>query len=71
MAQFDKNNFKNIISEIEQMETKKENIWVPIGILEYMYNDFKGYIDNYFSIESNRDIDQLWDNLWKQSNNYP
>lgn len=71
MAQFDKNNFKNIISEIEQMETKKENIWVPIGILEYMYNDFKGYIDNYFSIESNRDVDQLWDNLWKQSNSYP
>lgn len=42
MARFQKNNFYLVIYEIEQMEKGGENIWVPIGILEYMYNDDNG-----------------------------
>lgn len=48
LARFSKNNFKMIIREIEAMEAADQNIWVPIGILEYMFDDYIGYIDNYF-----------------------
>ena len=61
MAKFSKNNFVMVIREIETMEAADQNIWVPIGILEYMFDDYIGYIDNYFhSDPSIRDIDQLW-----------
>ena len=42
MSKFHKTNFKKIISEIEKMELEDQNIWVPIGILEYMYDDDYG-----------------------------
>lgn len=50
-----------IIHEIEDMEAADQNIWVPIGILEYMFDDHVGYIDNYFhQAKEQRDVDQLW-----------
>ena len=51
-----------IIHEIEEMEAADQNIWVPIGILEIMYNDYTGIIDNYFH-SKDRDIDKLWEDL--------
>ena len=46
------------------MEQKDENIWVPIGILEWMYQDVIGYIDEYFHTPiEKRDIECLMDNL--------
>lgn len=48
MAKFDKDNFEKMIIYIESMEMKHENIWIPIGILEVMYDDDIGYIDRYF-----------------------
>lgn len=51
-----------IIHEIEDMEAADQNIWVPIGILEIMYDDYAGIIDKYFHSE-NRDIDKLWEDL--------
>lgn len=39
MAKFSKNNFKLIMREIEKMQAENENIDVPIGILEVMYDD--------------------------------
>lgn len=50
-----------IIREIETMEAADQNIWVPIGILEIMYDDYEGIIDSYFhSDPSIRDVDRLW-----------
>ena len=49
MAKFSKNNFRMIIHEIEDMEAADQNIWVPIGILEYMFEDDIGHIDKYFN----------------------
>jgi len=48
MSKFDKKNFLRIIKEIELMWYNDENIWVPIGILEFMYDDNAGWIDKYF-----------------------
>ena len=66
MAKFSKNNFYMIIHEIEDMETADQNIWVPIGILEIMYEDYTGIIDNYFHSKE-RDIDKLWEEINKIS----
>lgn len=64
MAKFSKSNFRLIINEIEDMEAADQNIWVPIGILEVMYDDYSGLIDNYFHSEkSKRNFDLLWLNL--------
>lgn len=53
-----------IIHEIEDMEAADQNIWIPIGILEIMYDDYMGYIDNYFhQNKEKRDINQLWSYL--------
>ena len=50
-----------IIHEIEDMEAADQNIWVPIGILEIMYDDYRGHIDDYFhQNKEKRDLDQLW-----------
>lgn len=55
---FSRNNFVRIIREIEYMESKGENIWVPIGILEYMYQDDNMEIDKYFhSPRDKRNLD--------------
>lgn len=64
MAKFSKNNFKMIIHEIEDMEAADQNIWVPIGILEYMFEDHIGHIDRYFNQDKDkRDMDHLYDIL--------
>ena len=58
MSKFNKENFVKILCCIESMEIKNENIWVPIGILERMYDDDIGYIDKYFQtskFERNKD----------------
>ena len=66
MAKFSKNNFHMIINEIQDMEKEDQNIWVPVGCLEMMYEDDFGLIDYYFhSDPQDRNID--W--LWKQLNN--
>ena len=64
MAKFSKNNFRMIIHEIEDMEAADQNIWVPIGILEYMFEDDIGHIDKYFNQDKNkRDMGRLYDLL--------
>lgn len=60
MAKFDKFNFKKMIIYIESMEKRNENIWIPIGILEVMYDDDIGYIDKYFHTDIfNRNLENL------------
>ena len=60
MAKFSKNNFKLIITEIENAEAADENIWIAIGILETMYDDDFGAIDQYFHTEKDqRDFELL------------
>lgn len=49
MAKFSRNNFELIIREIEEMEATEQNIAVPLGILEIMYDDYWGIIENYFN----------------------
>ena len=64
MAKFSKNNFYMVIHEIEAMEANNQNIWVPIGILEIMYEDDKGWIDFWFHNDPElRNIEWLWDKL--------
>ena len=66
MSKFEKTNFIKIITLIESMEFRKEDIWIPIGILERMYDDDIGYIDQYFHIDKfDRDKEKLWKNLNK------
>ena len=61
---FSRLNFRRVVREIEKMEQKDENIWVPVGILEWMYQDDIGYIDEYFHTPiEKRDIECLMDNL--------
>lgn len=70
MSKFKEYNFKKIISLIESMEMRKESIWVPIGILEVMYDDDIGYIDQYFHTEPfDRNKEKLWKNLEKNFDN--
>ena len=53
-----------VIHEIEEMEKQDQNIWVPIGILEIMYDDKKGWLDFWFHNEPDlRNIEWLWDKL--------
>lgn len=59
---FAMDNFKLIIKEIEKMEAADQNIWVPIGILERMYEDDFGLIDEYFHSEkTDRDCEKLYE----------
>lgn len=53
------------MKEIEKMQAADENIDVPIGILEVMFDDYWGCIDYYFhSDEDDKDdVDQLYDSL--------
>lgn len=64
-----------IIKEIEDMEAADQNIWVPIGILEIMYDDYYGHIDNYFHTDKKiRNVEQLCNCLgyrWTTSNSDP
>lgn len=64
MSRFTKNNFNCVIREIENAETADENIWIAVGILEMMYDDDCGYIDQYFhSSKVKRDKEDLWAKL--------
>lgn len=50
--------------EIEKMQAAGENIDVPIGILEVMYNDYWGHIDDFFKSKGkivNHEIDDLYE----------
>lgn len=61
LAIFNKQNFEEIIYNIELMEKEHQNIWVPIGILEMMYDDYAGLIDQYFHTRSEkRNVDRLY-----------
>lgn len=51
--------------EIEKMQAENENIDVPIGILEVMYDDDFGWIDDYFSKNPIRDYDYTIDELYE------
>lgn len=65
MSRFKKHNFEKIIKEIELIEAEQGNIWLPIGILEIMYDDDCGYIDRYFHTHprNQRNLEQLWIDL--------
>ena len=66
LAIFNKENFYQILNHIESMEADNQNIWVPIGILETMYDDDAGFIDEYFHTDSiNRSREKLWNKLNK------
>ena len=65
MQRFSIKNLERVIKEIEIMEQNDENIWVPIGILEYMYDDDYGIFDHYFHLQSSqRDIELLIKQLY-------
>jgi hypothetical protein len=53
------------MKEIEKMQAADENIDVPIGILEVMFDDYWGCIDYYFHCDEDDkgNIDQLYDSL--------
>lgn len=64
MSRFTKQNFNRILREIEFAEAADENIWIAVGILEVMYDDDCGYIDEYFhSSNIKRDKNELWEKL--------
>ena len=50
MSRFDKENFIRIISLLNVQEEKDEDIFISVGILEFMYDDDAGYIDEYFHL---------------------
>lgn len=65
MQRFGIVNLERVIKEIEIMERNHENIWVPIGILEYMYDDDYGFLDQYFHLKpSERSIEHLINQLY-------
>ena len=64
MTRFNKWEFKQIIENLERDEMNDDNVWVAVGILERMYNDDCGYIDEFFSTNFvNRNWEKLWDKL--------
>ena len=64
MSRFCKKNFEKIITEIERAEECGDNHWLSIGILEIMYDDHCGYIDEYFEKDPQyRDVNKLWSKL--------
>lgn len=65
MAVFNKNNFFKIIKEIEEEESFDHNIWISVGILERMYDNYID-IDNYFhSPIEDRNLEVLWNKVNK------
>lgn len=65
MAKFDKENFRRIILQIEEFEYHKWPIWLSVGILEYMYDDDIGYIDQYFHTPvGERDLQTLINHIF-------
>ncbi len=67
MSKFNEENFCQVISAIEAMDTLHDQ-GVAIGILEYMYDDDIGLIDQYF-FERNQKITELWKSLNKNFDN--
>jgi len=69
MSKFNKWEFINIINELEKQEVNEENHWLGVGILEYMYDDDNGWIDEYFNIpyksRKTQDVYNLWDKIEK------
>ena len=64
MSRFRRPLFYQIIKNIEEEERKGGNIWIAVGILEYMFDDDCGYIDQYFHTPFNeRNDEQLWNKL--------
>lgn len=49
MSRFNKEQFYQVISNIQDAKKKDENIGLPLGILEFMYDDDAGYLDEFFS----------------------
>ena len=70
MSKLTKEQFFSVIYNLEKIEDT-DNIWVAVGILERMYNDDIGYIDNYFhNYWENRDIEDLSKGIiWCLDNN--
>lgn len=65
MSSFNIYNFEEIVHEIEDVEEEQTQAsWIAIGILEKMYDDDAGYIDEYF-ISQSRDIDNLINKIFK------
>ena len=64
MSRFNRKNFEKIITEIETAEKLGDNFWLSVGILEFMFDDDCGYIDEYFETkEEDRDVNALWSKL--------
>ena len=61
MSRLNKWEFKQVIENLERDEMKDDNIWVAIGILERMFNDDCGWIDEYFNTSF---VARNWENLW-------
>ena len=63
MSKLTKEQFKSVIYNLERIENT-DDIWVAIGILERMYDDDIGYIDNFFHNHWEcRDIEDLWEKI--------
>ena len=55
------------------MQAAEENIDVPIGILEVMYDDYWGYIDDFFKSEDkimDHEINDLYEYISNLSTQY-
>ena len=56
MRKFNSAQLYEIIRHIERMEMHDEDIWIPIGILEFMYDDDLGLLDKYFTTSKDKRI---------------
>lgn len=50
MSRFNEENFRQILAATEEYEYQGNTPWIVVGILEKMYDDDAGYIDQYFSL---------------------
>ena len=67
MSRFNKEQFNQVIFNMRQAQKNGENIGLPLGILEYMFDDDAGYIDEFFSQnQSPIKLEELWNKLQGQ-----
>ena len=60
MSKFKEKNFRQILAATEEYEHQGNSPWIVVSVLEMMYDDDAGYIDEYFSLPYGlRDTDEL------------
>lgn len=60
MSKFNEKNFRQVLAATEEYERQGNTPWIVVGVLEKMYDDDAGYLDEYFSLPYGlRDTDEL------------